>query len=60
LATCFDPTGSSSGLHCEPTMFTWDPKQCLQECTQLSKHLLVYNEGLMMTLQGHHQAFIVN
>jgi len=34
-------------------MFTWDSKQCLQECTQLSKHY-------WFIMKGHHQAFIVN
>jgi hypothetical protein len=33
VATCFDPTGSSSGLHYEPTTqiaayIVWDPKRC--------------------------------
>ena len=38
VATCFDPIGSSSGLHYEPVNWNcWDPKQCLgsQQCMQL-------------------------
>jgi len=35
VVTCFDPMGSSSGLHCEPACLknciqSWDRKQCLQ------------------------------
>ena len=63
LATCFDPKGSSSGLHYEPTFLkscvhSWYPKQCLEYNVWNPKNVssflnkLVHNEGLMMTPSG--------
>jgi len=58
FATCFDPVGSSSGLHYEPvnvrklrTFLGSEQNVRIPRMYAAFKHKLVRNEGLVMTLQ---------